>query len=229
MKKDIILQFINSHDWEGMKRMLGCLSNMEFRRLEHDVRTYVLPNLPNNLFWETLLHLIIFKRQAFISGVICAEHLIKDGTFNLEVNSVKNIYNHLSQNNPDSLLKMANMLIPYLNTEQQVNCVFNAFHIDNNVTRLATLLKVESPLSYFIIFKILKYLDDHLIATKTCKVLIKRNNDMAFNAVSLIKSYFALHDLPARFSLVIPDYELSHIDKNYKNFLNILSGKRPKI
>ena len=229
MKKDIIMQFINNQDWEGMKRMLSSLSNMEFRRIEQTVRQNVLPYLENDLYWEALLHLIIFKRQAFISGIFACEHLIRTGTLNVNNESVSALYKHLKENNPDSLIKMTNMMLPLLQTEQQVNDVFNAFHIDNDITRLSVLLKVESPLSYYIIFKTLKIVDDKIVANKCSKVIMKRNNDMAFNAVSLIKSYFALDELPARFSLTIPEYELNHIDRNYNTFLNILNGKRPKL
>lgn len=229
MKKDIIMQFINNQDWEGMKRMLSSLSNMEFRRTEQTVRQNVLPYLENDLYWEALLHLIIFKRQAFISGIFACEHLISTGTLNVNNESVSALYKHLKENNPDSLIKMTNMMLPLLQTEQQVNDVFNAFHIDNDITRLSVLLKVESPLFYYIIFKTLKIVDDKIVANKCCKVIMKRNNDMAFNAVSLIKSYFALDELPARFSLTIPEYELNHIDRNYNTFLNILNGKRPKL
>lgn len=229
MKKDIIMQFINNQDWEGMKRMLSSLSNMEFRRIEQTVRQNVLPYLENDLYWEALLHLIIFKRQAFISGIFACEHLIRTDTLNVNNESVSALYKHLKENNPDSLIKMTNMMLPLLQSEQQVNDVFNAFHIDNDITRLSVLLKVESPLSYYIIFKTLKIVDDKIVANKCSKVIMKRNNDMAFNAVSLIKSYFALDELPARFSLTIPEYELNHIDRNYNTFLNILNGKRPKL
>lgn len=229
MKKDIIIQFINNHDWQGMKRMLEGLSNMEFRRTEQIVRQDVLPYLTNNLYWEALLHLIIFKRQAFISGIFACNHLVQNGTLDLNNSNVRALYLHLNENHPESLIKITNMMVPLLQTEQQVNDVFEAFHIDNDITKLSVLLKVESTLSYYIIFKTLKMVDDRLVASKCSKVIMKRNNDMAFNAVSLIKSYFALDDLPARFSLSIPEYELNHIDRNYDTFLNILNGKRPKL
>ena len=107
--------------------------------------------------------------------------------------------------------------------------LFEAFHIDNDITRLSALLKVDSPASYYLIFRTLKLVDDKAIARKCCMSIIKRNNDMAFNAVSLIKAYWALDDLPARFSLNIEQYELSHIDRDYGTFLDILNGKRPKL
>lgn len=202
---------------------------MEFRRAEHAVRTEILTKLDNDLFWEALLHLIYLKRQAFIAGVTSCGHLIKNSTLNFSNEYVEALYSHLKNTHPESIVKIANMLTPLLSTEVQVTSMFEALHIDNNITRISILLKVDTPLSYYLIFKSLKMVDDRLVARKCCSVLIKKNTDMAFNATSLIKSYWDLSDLPARFSLNIEEYELNHIDRNYENFVHILNGKRPKI
>lgn len=227
--KERLEQLIGTRDWEGVAQMLGSLSNMELRRMERVVREEVLTGLENDLFWETLLHLIIFKRAAFISGVTAVVHLVKDGTLNFEVEGVERLYEHLKETNAESLVKMCNMMMPELRTEAQVMGMFEAFHVENEVTRLAVLLKAEHDLSYYLIFKILKLIEDKVIARKCCVALMKRQDDRAFNAVCLIKAYFGLDDLPARFSLTIEQYELSHIDRNYDTFCHVLNGKRPKI
>ncbi len=220
---------IGTRDWEGMTQMLGSLSNMELRRMERVMREEVLTGLENDLFWETLLHLIIFKRAAFISGVTALTHLVKDGTLDFEVESVDRLCEHLKATNQESLVKMCNMMVPELRTEAQVMGMFEAFHVENEVTRLAVLLKAEHDLSYYLIFKTLKLIEDKLVARKCCVALMKRQDDRAFNAVCLIKAYFGLDDLPARFSLTIEQYELSHIDRDYNTFIHVLNGKRPRI
>ena len=209
--------------------MLGNLSNMELRRMERVMREEVLTGLENDLFWETLLHLIIFKRAAFISGVTALTHLVKDRTLDFEVKSVGRLCEHLKATNQESLVKMCNMMVPELRTEAQVMGMFEAFHVENEVTRLAVLLKAEHDLSYYLIFKTLKLIEDKLVARKCCVALMKRQDDRAFNAVCLIKAYFGLDDLPARFSLTIEQYELSHIDRDYNTFIHVLNGKRPRI
>lgn len=225
--KERIMQFISIRDWQGMNRMLSSLSNMEFRQMEYMVRTSVLPCLENDLFWEALLHLIIYKRQAFMAGVTSCEHLIKTNTLDFTNESITALSQHLSATNPESLKKIANMLLPILKSEAQVLAMFTALHLDDEITRIGSLLKVDTPLSYYLIFKSLKMLDDRVIARKCCTIIMKRNNDMAFNAVSLIKTYWAIDDLPARFSLNIEEYELNYIDRNFANFERILNGKRP--
>ena len=227
--KERVTQLISTRDWEGLTQMLGNLSNMELRRMERVMREEVLTGLENDLFWETLLHLIIFKRAAFISGVTALTHLVKDGTLDFEVESVGRLCEHLKATNQESLVKMCNMMVPELRTEVQVMGMFEAFHVENEVTRLAVLLKAEHDLSYYLIFKTLKLIEDKLVARKCCVALMKRQDDRAFNAVCLIKAYFGLDDLPARFSLTIEQYELSHIDRDYNTFIHVLNGKRPRI
>lgn len=209
--------------------MLKNLSNMELRRMERVMREEVLPTLENDLFWETLLCAIQFKRSAFISGVTAVGHLVKDGTLDFSTEGVAQLYEHLKATNAESVAKMCNMMLPELQTEAQVKGMFEAFHVENEVTQLAILLKAEHDLSYYLIFKTLKLIEDKVVARKCCMALVKRQDDRAFNAVCLIKAYFGLDDLPARFSLTIEQYELSHIDRDFDTFVHILNGKRPKL
>ena len=227
--KENITTLIEARNWEGLEHLLRGLSKMEFRRMEHVAREEVLPEMENGLFWEALLHLIIFKRAAFLSGVVAVEHLAKDGTLDFGTESVELLYAHLQATSPEAVVKVCNIMAPHLTTETQMEQMFEAFHVDHEVTRLSVLLKVDTPLSYYLIFKTLKTTDDRFIARKCCMVLVKRQSDMAFNAVSLIKTYFGLDDLPARFSLTVEPYELSHIDRNLDTFLHVLNGKRPKL
>ena len=205
--------------------MLGSLSNMEFRQMERVMREEVLTELENGLFWETLLHVIMFKRAAFLSGAAAVEHLAKEGTLDFGVESV----GRLKENNAESVVKICNIMLPAMRTVEQVMAMMEAFHVENEVTRLSMLLKMDSDLSYYLIFKTLKLVEDKVIARKCCMALMKRQDDRAFNAVCLIKAYFGLDDLPARFSLTIEQYELSHIDRNFDTFQHVLNGKRPRV
>lgn len=227
--KEKALMFVGIRDWEGLERMLRSLSNMEFRRMERVMREEVLTELDNEAFWETLLHIIIYKRAGFISGVTAVGHLATDGTLNFEAEGVKLLYEHLKETDEGSIVKLCNMMLPALQTEVQVMGLWSAFHVENEVTRLTMLLKVDSPLSYYLIFKTLKLIEDKVVARKCCMSLIKRQDDRAFNAVCIIKAYFGLDDLPGRFSMKIEPYELSHIDRNYDTFCHVLDGKRPKV
>ncbi len=227
--KEQALLFIGARDWEGLERMLSNMSNMEFRRMERTMREEVLPELDNEAFWETLLHIIIFKRQAFISGAAAVQHLAKNNTLNFETPHVKRLYNHLKETHAEAIVKLCSIMLPEMTTEEQMVNLWRAFNVENETTKLSMLLKTDSPLSYYLIFKTLKPTEDKTIARKCCMALVKRQNDQAFNTACLIKTYFGLDDLPARFSLHIEPYELNHIERDFNTFLHVLNGKRPTL
>lgn len=222
-------QMVQARNWDGVLATLSKLNNSQFRLMEKSIREQVLPQLDNDLFWEALSHLIIYRRQAFLSGIVAAAHLAKGGTLNFCNQHVEALVTHLSQTAPESIQKLCNMLMPLLTTESQAHDMFHFLRIDKPVTKLATLLKTDSPLSYYITFKTLKECDEKKVALKCCQAMMRRHDDMAFNAVCIIKAYFGLDELPGRFSLKIEQYELSHIDRNYETFTHALYGKRPKI
>lgn len=220
---------VKARNWDGVLTTLGRLSNSQFRLMEKAVREQVLTQLDNDLFWEALSHLIIYKRQAFISGIVAAEHLVGNDTLDFHNHHVETLARHLMQTKPESLQKLCNMMMPLLRSEQQVRDMFHTLHVENPEARLASLLKTDSPLSYYVIFKTLKECDEKTVAYRCCQALMKRHDDMAFNAVCIIKAYFGLDDLPGRFSLRVEQYELSHIDRNFDTFKRALYGKRPQL
>lgn len=228
-KEEAFKSYIQSRNWDGMHKILCCMNSSALKQMEEYTRSSVLPYLDNDLFWETCLHLIIYRRQAFLSTVKRCEHLVRNKTLNFNNPGVKGLAEFLSTSNPASITKIAKMLIPLLNTEELITGMFDAFNINNEITRISLLLTVDSPLSYYLIFKDLKMMDDKALAYKCSLSIIKRNNDMAFNAASILKTYFALDELPTRFSLNIEAYELSRIDRDFATFAHILEGKRPKI
>lgn len=220
---------INTRDWEGLERMLNNMSNMEFRRMERVMREEVLTKLENEAFWETLLHIIKYKRQAFISAASAVKHLAENNTLNFSTPHVKHLHNHLKETSEESVVKLCSIMLPEMLTMEQTENLWKAFCIENEIAKLSMLLKTDSPLSYYLIFKTLKSTEDKVVARKCCMALAKRQNDQAFNAACLIKTYFGLEDLPMRFSLHIEPYELNHIDRDFSTFLHVLNGKRPTI
>lgn len=227
--KEQLSQMVREHDWNGVLTYLSRLSNMQFRKTESIMRESVLPELDNKLFWEALLHLIIYKRQAFLSGILASKHLADNGTLDFSTPHVAELATFLYHEQPSSIMKLCNMMVPLLKTEKQIQDMFKAMHVENAEKQIITLLKASSPLSYYLIFKILKTCDEKKIALNCCLAIMKRKDDMAFNAVCIIKAYHGLDELPGRFSLKIEQYELSHIDRDFETFQHALYGKRPQI
>lgn len=226
---ELLERYAVTKQWTAMERMLAGLSNAGLRRMESVAREQVLPRLDNAPFWDMLLHMVAYKRAAFLSGAVAVEHLARNGTLDFGTESVERLYRHLEETHPASVAKICDMMLPKMQTERQVEDLWKAFHVDDAPTRLAMLLRIDSSLSYFLIFKTLKTADDGDAARRCCAAIIKRNNDRAFNAACILKMYFGLENLSGRFSLQIEPYELSHIDRDFATFQRALDGKRPQL
>ncbi len=228
--RDTIRQTLEEGRFDQLRTILGHMSNMEFRRMERVVREDILPSLPNEKFWTALRHLIIYRRQAFLSSIMAVERLAKEKTLDFDNEDARQLYGHLVTTCPEAIDKLQSMALPLLHTEEQIDGLFRCFHTDDPRKRTALLLKAESPLTYYVLFKNLRQIPDHQELVRKCSVYImKRNNDMAFNMASIMRSYFGISDLRSNLSLHIEPYEHSLLDRSYETFLNFLHGKKPTV
>lgn len=225
---DLTLKAIQERNWEGMVLFLTRMNILDFRRIQTTLRTKVMPEMDNDLFWETYLHLITFKKPSFLACIAAAENLIKEGKIDFKNEYVKQISVYLHTNYPDALNSMISIILPSIQTEEQMESLFEAFEFSGR-NRLACLLKYGTPLSFYVLFKELKLLQDKELIQKCAVFIMKKNDDMYMNMACILKEYFGLHSLKCTKSLNIEPYELSYIDRNKDTFLNVLSGKRPKV
>lgn len=228
--RDVIRSVVAERRWDALRSILEGMTNMEFKRTETLMRENVLPDLPNDLMWETLYNLILYRRQAFITCIMAAGKLAKEGALSFDSPSARALSDHLHQSAPDSVAKIVSIALPCLVTEAQVEQLFECFRIDEPRSRIAILLKSESPTSYYVLFNSLKRLPEcQDLVRRCCVYIMKRNNDMAYNMVSILRSYFGITDLKSQLSLRVEPYELSLVDRSYQSFLVFLNGKRPKV
>ena len=230
MPYDNLHQLIELGEWEQLNRFFSAMSNSEFRRAESYVRKSVLPALPNDAFWEALYHLVQYRRQAFLSGVLSAGEHANDGTLNLRCQGAFHLSAYLHETHPLSVPKVVGMLLPLLQDKQQVEDLFHTFRIDDQRQRVLALLRVESPHAYYLLFNALRHIPDNRpLALNCCRYIMSRKNDMSYNMAALLQAYFGLDELRGQFSLNIQPYELSLLDRGPQTFYNILNGKRPKL
>ena len=88
------------------------------------MRESVLPRLKNDDFWEALYHLIIYKPQAFISGILAIEHLSKDGTLSYHNEGAQQLATVVNESQVQKIISMA---VPKLVSEEQVLGLFDLF------------------------------------------------------------------------------------------------------
>lgn len=195
--------------------------------MERLVRVEILPTLPNDEFWAALLYLIKYREQAFLTGILAAEHLAKDGTLRFDTAEAVELANRLSA---PQVQKLMNMAVPLMQTEEQMTELFERFRFDDEYQRVVVLLRQSSPLAYFLVFKTLRHVaDNHELVGQCCRLLQKRGDDLSLNMASILAAYFGLTDIQVPMSLRIEPYELSYLDHSYERFRYALEGKKPKI
>ncbi len=220
-------QAIEQKQWDRLPHLLNALSNSQFRRSESYVRESVLPQLKNDDFWEALYHLIIYKPQAFISGILAIEHLSKDGTLSYHNEGAQQLATVVNESQVQKIISMA---VPKLVSEEQVLGLFELFHFDDERKQVAVLIQTTTPLSYYHIFRTLQHIPDHReLALRTCRYVLKKGDDMSFNMAAILRAYFGLNEIQNQLSLKIEPYELSYLETSFETFKYALEGKKPTI
>lgn len=120
--------------------------------------------------------------------------------------------------------KTLSRFLPVLRTVEEVNRLFLDFGVEEPHGQVAYLLKVESDVCRFALFRLLRKLDhEPEYITSVCLQLMHRGTDHDFNLVSIVKCYFDLPQVRGRFSLQLNAYELSRLDKSFDEFKKILN------
>lgn len=226
---DLTYKAMEARDWEGMYSFLSKMNVLDFRKLQTSLRTHYLPKLDNELFWETYLHLIQYKKQSFLACIVAIDRLAKEKKIDFNNNYVKQISVYLQRNHPDAVKSLMTLIIAHLVTKEQIEGLFDAFNIDVR-ERIAILIKQENILTYYVLFKNLKHIQDNKVLLKKCCLFIyNKNTDLAKNMACIVKEYFGINEATGIKSLNIEQYELNYIDRDQDTFINVLQGKRPKI
>ncbi len=213
--------------WNQIPTALGRLTNSEFRRAEQLVRTELLPSLDNEAFWTALVCLIRYRAQAFLSGILAIEHLAADNSLNFDTESAKELTSIL---NDEQQRKMVRMSLPLMRSENQIKGLFRLFRFDDEASQAALLVRLTSPLAYYMLFTTLRHSHNpHATALQCSQVLIRKGDDLSLNMVSILCTYFDLQEIHTSHSLRLQPYEFSYIDASYEQFCYVLEGKRPRV
>lgn len=208
-----------------LRRTLDRLSNADFRRVERQVRTELLPTLPNDTFFTTLLYLIIYRPQAFLTGILAVGHLADNSTLDFTVPSARQLAQRLT---PQQAQKMAGMAVPLMRTEPQVAQLLSWLGIEGERSRLAVLLQADSvPAYYHLLLTLIHSADAHVMARQCCLHILRRADDRSVNMAALLHALFQLSDVSVPHALPIHPYELSALESSYQRFETLIGGRRP--
>ncbi|MBQ3780778.1 MAG: hypothetical protein II801_03210 [Bacteroidaceae bacterium] len=222
-----LLALMRQRDWDTLDTLFGRLTNTEFRRTERIVRDEVLTRLTNDEFWAAYLHLIIYKRQAFLSGIRAVGRLAVEQTLRFDTADALQVATTLDER---QALKVIDMALPLMQNTDQVDGLFSLFHLDDERQRVTLLIRIDTPLAYYMLFRTLCHIpDNRALALRCYRFILRRQNDRAYNMGSILRTYFGLHEAKEQLSLRIEPYELSYLDRDYERFCYVLDGKRPKV
>jgi len=227
---ETILSHIRARNWEGLSHLLLSMSNSEYRKAEVTVREKVMTQLPNQLFWEAYLHLLIIRRQSFVTCILSAHHLALHHQLDFNCKEAIELSKWLKANSPETAEKIVKMAVPIMQNIEQLENLFQLFNYNDEQKVAAILVKETTPHAYYVLFNVMRHgADNQKLLHSVCLAMMKKNDDLSFNMASLIRSYFDLNDIKSTFSLQIEPYELSYIEQSFDTFLHVLKGKRPRL
>ena len=204
------------------------MTGSEFRRSESVVRG-IMATLDNELFWEAYLHLLMFRRQAFLPCALSVGNLAKGGGLDFSSVNARRVAEWLETEAADCCVKVMDMMMPKMRNVEQIVGLMNWLKMVGVRERIAMLMKVESVYAYYVLFGLLKEADDMRLTRQCCVSIMKKSTDLAFNMSSILLSYFGLNDIRSTFSLRIEPYELSYLDRSFDTFSFLLTGRKPKV
>ena len=227
---DNLQQLIINANWIALYERFNRMTNAEFRRTEQIVREKVLPALSNSDYWNAFLHLLLYRRQAFLSSILAIHHLARTNQLDFSTAEPQAFIDWIHTNSSESVIKLLRMGIPQLTTSQQIVSMIRWTDSPDSREVAAILTKETSAHAYHALFQFLKHEDDDMPLLRTsCTTLLRKGDDMSFNMASILRSYFDIKDINSTLSLHIEPYELSYIDQSFDNFMHVLKGRRPKL
>lgn len=218
---------IESADWAAFDALYARLSHSERRRAQAVVREQVLPSLDNAAFWAAYAHLAALRPQAFLSAVLAMRGLAQKGELDTRCEGARELAALLTH---EQALKVADMALPLLLTEGQVEGMLSLLAIDDEHERLALFLKLTSPLAYFLILRALLRLDHRRdLALRCARLILRRGDDRATNMACILRSAFGLDEIEVPRPLRIEPYELARLTSSFDHFRHALEGKKPQV
>lgn len=214
-------------DWTGMHTYLLSLSNSGFRTASYVLKERLLPSLDANDYWQCFSVVALTDTKAFLMTFLQAgAEMYKNGIITFDDPRFVAFANQTAPL-PSSLdrKKTLLLLLPILKTPQEIQRMLNAFCLDDDKRKIAYLIEAkETAQCYFVLFQLMRKHEGEAEALRhTLMLILKRSTPMAFNFVSLARSYFGVEGVNGRFSLHLAPYELSLLESDYPSFLKILN------
>lgn len=218
-------RFFDAGDWEGLRNYLTRLSHKDFQSAGQYIGCVLMPSVDENTFWTAFYCLVDYHSKAFLMTLLkSVPQRMAEGTFNLQHNGFIVLSNYLNTKHADiDKGKIIRFLLTVIQSVEDIEYLLIRLKVDSLKDRLDYLLRGSTLASYYMLFKTLRELEhDRNILMRSAAFLMKKEDSLAFNFVSLMKVYFDLPEIKGTFSLRINPYEIGRAEASFDSFVKIL-------
>lgn len=215
-------------DWEGLVRYLQRLSHAAFRTAGLMLGERVLVDAPEDDYWEAFLHLLRFDAKALLGTLLKAAVIrVEQKRLSLRHLGFSRLTEELNATTDRELDKHKILLnlIPVLPSDIEMEYLFNGLQTVDPRRRAAYLLRGNSLMCYFMLFRTLRFEEhDKDYLADCCRFLMKKGDSLSFNLARIVKNYYDLPQVKGTFSLRIRPYEMGRLDTSFETFSRVLSS-----
>lgn len=211
----LLMTYIKKGNAEGLRDYLATLRTTDFRlagRLLSNPALWAEAD-----FWHYAAVLVQADNRAYL-GTMLKAAVGQSGTFPT-AEFAKACTTDIDRK------KVLEAYLPLMKKPQAAQDLMTLFSPEGTATDwwLGLFFRIGTPVSYFLLFNLLKRYEDRPEFLRRYGVeLIRKGDKASFNLACIIQEYFGLPELPGTFSLVLPAYELSRLDTCYEAFQTIL-------
>ncbi len=213
--------FVQTGDALGLTAALHALSNKDRRTAGYLLGEILLPQLQTaETFWQLFLPIVSTDSKAYLVTFLkAATHLYKRGIVQFTAPQLETFAEQCTSIDREKVLKT---ILPILQSPTECRHLLHIFEIKQDRHGAHLLLQAGTVACYYLLFHMLKAMEDEALLTSCCKALIRKGDSVSFNMASILCHYFDLTGIPSLFSLRIEPYQLSRLDVSFKNFKQTL-------
>lgn len=217
--------FIDSRNASALRDHLKTLRHADFRAASLVMGEASLWTALNEAeFWTFFLVLVTDNAKAYLGTLlkaVVARH--RTAPFSFADDAFRRFATDFATD--IDRRKSLDALLPLVATPRDGKRLLRLFrlHTAPPSVRAAQLLRIATPVGYFLLFNTLREIDDdrHLLRRYAVE-LMRKGDKPSFNLACILREYFDLDELPGTFSLRLPPHELSRLDSGFDTFARIL-------
>ena len=217
-----LLSPLQAGDAEGVVRLLDSFSRSEQRTAGYMLGERLLLDCPADVYWQMTEALVRYDSRAYLITLMKTFLVrLERGTASL---SDKPFSRLAASFNDVERQKVALLLLPELDSPEQVEQLFLLLGIGKGREQMVYLVRIDTLPCLFLLLRSLRYIEhDRQEVSRVTRQLMKRGTGSSFNVASIIKVAFGLDELTGTFSLRLQPYQIARLEQSYEAFCGSVS------